>query len=48
MAQAARYVNADRFIEGLPDSYRHEVQERGAALSSGQRQLLSFARALAA
>ena len=48
VAQAARYVNADRFIERLPDSYRHEVQERGAALSSGQRQLLSFARALAA
>ncbi len=48
VAQAARYVNADRFIDRLPDTYGHEVQERGAALSGGQRQLLSFARALAA
>ena len=48
VAQAARYVNADRFIERLPNTYRHDVQERGAALSGGQRQLLSFARALAA
>ena len=48
VAQAARYVNADRFIERLPDTYGHDVQERGGALSAGQRQLLSFARALAA
>ncbi len=48
VARAARYVNADRFIEQLPDTYRHEVQERGGALSAGQRQLLSLARALAA
>ena len=48
IAQAARYVNADRFIERLPDGYHHQVAERGAAFSTGQRQLLSFARALAA
>ena len=44
----ARYVNADRFIDRLPDTYQHDVQERGASLSAGQRQLLSLARALAA
>ena len=48
IAQAARYVNADRFIDRLPDGYHHQVAERGAAFSTGQRQLLSFARALAA
>ena len=48
IAQAARYVYADRFIERLPDGYHHQVAERGAAFSTGQRQLLSFARALAA
>ncbi len=46
--QAARDVNADRFIDQFPDGYHQEVQERGASLSVGQRQLLSFARALAA
>ena len=45
--QAARDVNADRFIEALPDRYRHEVTERGSSFSAGQRQLLAFARALA-
>ena len=48
VAQTARYVNADRFIDRLPNAYQHDVQERGASLSAGQRQLLSFARALAA
>ncbi len=48
VAQTARYVNADRFIDRLPDTYQHDVQERGASLSAGQRQLLSLARALAA
>ncbi len=48
VVQAARDVNADRFIDQLPDGYQQEVQERGTSLSVGQRQLLSFARALAA
>ena len=46
--RAARDVNADRFIDKLLDGYDQHVQERGASLSVGQRQLLSFARALAA
>ena len=46
--QAAHSVNADRFIQKLPDGYRHQVAERGASFSAGQRQLLAFARALAA
>jgi ATP-binding cassette, subfamily B, multidrug efflux pump len=45
--QVARYVGADRFIDGLPAGYRTEVQERGARLSVGQRQLIAFARAIA-
>ena len=45
--QAAHDVNADRFIDKLPDTYGHNVQERGSSLSVGQRQLLSFARTLA-
>jgi ATP-binding cassette, subfamily B, multidrug efflux pump len=45
--EVAKYVNADRFIERLPQGYHEEVMERGATLSSGQRQLLAFARALA-
>ena len=46
--RAAQAVNADGFIQGLADGYAHAVAERGASFSSGQRQLLAFARALAA
>jgi ATP-binding cassette, subfamily B, multidrug efflux pump len=45
--EAARAVHAHRFIEALPEGYDTEVRERGATLSVGQKQLLSFARALA-
>jgi ATP-binding cassette subfamily B protein len=45
--EAARAVHAHRFIEALPQGYDTEVKERGATLSVGQKQLLSFARALA-
>jgi ATP-binding cassette, subfamily B, multidrug efflux pump len=45
--QAARRVGADRFIERLPSAWHHELGERGRSLSVGERQLLSFARALA-
>ena len=45
--QAAHSVNADRFIEKLPDGFAQQVGERGASFSSGQRQFISFARALA-
>jgi ATP-binding cassette subfamily B protein len=44
---AAAAVHADRFIERLSGAYDHAVAERGATLSVGQKQLLSFARALA-
>ena len=44
---AAAAVHADRFIERLPGGYESPVAERGATLSVGQKQLLSFARALA-
>ncbi|MEM1117587.1 MAG: ABC transporter ATP-binding protein, partial [Bacteroidota bacterium] len=46
VAEAARLVGADRFIERLPEGYASEVGERGATLSLGQRQLLSFVRTL--
>lgn len=44
--QAARMVGAHEFIEQLPDGYHHKIVERGATLSVGQRQLISFIRAL--
>ncbi len=45
--RAARAVHAEPFIERLPDGYASAVAERGSTLSVGQKQLLSFARALA-
>lgn len=45
--ESAIAVNADRFIDRLPKTYDEPVTERGATLSAGQRQLLSFARTLA-
>jgi ATP-binding cassette subfamily B multidrug efflux pump len=45
---AAKTVNAHSFISALPDGYDSELVERGANLSQGQRQLLAFARVLAA
>ena len=44
---AAKYVNADAFIQELRNKYDEPVMERGSTLSAGQRQLLSFARAVA-
>ncbi len=44
---ACRVVGVDRFIETMPKKYDEEVKERGSTLSVGQKQLLSFARALA-
>jgi len=45
--EAAKIVGADKFVEMLPNKYFEEVKERGATLSVGQKQLISFARALA-
>jgi ATP-binding cassette subfamily B multidrug efflux pump len=47
VADACRKVAAHRFIESMPDRYETELSERGANISRGERQLLSFARALA-
>jgi ATP-binding cassette, subfamily B, multidrug efflux pump len=44
---AAGQVNVLEFIRGLPDGFRHAIRERGSGLSTGQKQLISFARALA-
>ena len=45
--QAARWVQADGFIQDLPEGYDTQLHERGQNLSQGQRQLLTFARVLA-
>jgi ATP-binding cassette, subfamily B, multidrug efflux pump len=45
--EAAKIVGAEKFIESLPHKYDEIVKERGATLSVGQKQLISFARALA-
>ena len=45
--KAAGHVGADDFISKLPGGYAYQVKERGITLSTGQRQLISFARALA-
>jgi ATP-binding cassette subfamily B protein len=44
---AARLVGADRFIAEFPQGYQHKLVERGANLSTGQKQLLAFARSVA-
>jgi ATP-binding cassette subfamily B protein len=45
--EAARQVNAEEFVDRLPKGFATEIGERGQSLSTGQKQLLSFARALA-
>ncbi len=46
MREVSRYINAHKFIDRLPSRYEETVGERGRTLSVGERQLLSFARAL--
>lgn len=48
LARAAARVGADRVVNRLPGGWRHELAERGASVSVGERQLLAFARAIAA
>jgi ATP-binding cassette subfamily B protein len=45
--QSASIIGIDKFIERLPEKYKQNVKERGVTLSQGQRQLITFARALA-
>jgi ATP-binding cassette, subfamily B, multidrug efflux pump len=47
VAKAAEDVNLGDFVRGLPNGFKEEVRERGSTLSTGQKQLISFARALA-
>jgi len=46
VVEAAKMIGAHTFIEKLPGGYQYQVMERGASLSLGQRQLISFVRAL--
>lgn len=46
MVEACKYVNANTFIDKLEKNYKEEVRERGNNFSSGQRQLISFARTI--
>ncbi len=46
VAMSARAIGADGFIRKLPGGYDHVLSERGSTLSTGQRQLLSFARVM--
>jgi ATP-binding cassette, subfamily B, multidrug efflux pump len=46
--QACKYVGVHEFVSSLPNGYQTEVKERGATLSTGQKQLLAFARAIIA
>jgi ATP-binding cassette subfamily B protein len=45
--EAAEQVNLLDYVEELPDGFAHAIRERGAGLSTGEKQLVSFARALA-
>lgn len=47
LREAIESVNLDGFIDSLPDGVHHPLRERGAGVSTGQKQLISFARALA-
>ena len=47
VVDAAKFVQADEFIRTLPGEYEHQVTERGSTFSSGQRQLIAFARTIA-
>lgn len=47
MQRAAEQVNLMEFVRSLPQGFEHSVKERGAGLSTGQKQLIGFARALA-
>lgn len=44
---ASQFVKADSFIEKLPNQYHHKVMEKGSTFSSGERQLIAFARTIA-
>jgi ATP-binding cassette subfamily B protein len=46
LLEASRIVGANRFIEQLPDGYDYRIRENGSGLSTGQKQLIAFVRAL--